>query len=123
MVMKKQDTARYRIIADSGGNSYRFFCDLSGMAVCTTTPIYGSTQDEELQTAWETEGKQHFNRCVKCGKWISDPMYNADTLQCVECSPWEEKPNFCKHCGIRILTSAQYCPSCGTKLRYSEVER
>ena len=122
MAMKKQDTAKYRIIADSGGSSYRFFCELSGMAVCTTTPINGNTQEEELQIAWETEGKQHFNRCTRCGKWISDPMYNADTLQCVECSPWEEKPNFCSHCGKRIIISARFCPSCGTKLRYREVE-
>ena len=122
MTMKWQETARYRIIADLGGNNYRFFCDISGMALCTTSPIHGNTQEEELQTAWETEGKRHFNRCGKCGRWVSDPMYNADTLQCVDCAPWEEKPNFCSHCGKRILVSACFCPSCGTKLRYREVE-
>ena len=122
MAIKKQETAGYRIVADSAGSSYRFFCDLSGMAVCTTTPINGRTQEDALQTAWETEGKQHFNRCTCCGKWVSDPMYNADTLQCVDCSPWEDKPNYCSHCGKRILTSARFCSSCGSKLRYREVE-
>ncbi|MBP3921953.1 MAG: hypothetical protein J6D27_03200 [Ruminiclostridium sp.] len=39
--MAKNDhvTAKYKIIADSGGNRYRFFCDVSGIAVCTTKPI------------------------------------------------------------------------------------
>ena len=122
MTTKSQETARYRIIADSGGNRYRFFCDVSGMVLCTTNTIHGNTQEEELLTAWETEGRRHFNRCGKCSRWVSDPMYNADTLQCVDCAPWEGKPNFCSHCGKRILVSARFCPSCGTKLRYKEVE-
>ena len=121
MAMKDHATAKYRVIADSGGSRYRFFCDVSGMALCTTKPIRGNTQEEELKTAWETEGRQHFNRCAKCGKWVSDPMYNADTLQCVDCAPWQEKPNYCSHCGIAISLSDRYCNACGTRLRYGEV--
>ena len=74
MAMNDHATAKYRIIADSGGSRYRFFCDVSGMVLCTTKPVRGDTQEEELKMAWETEGKQHFNRCAKCGKWVSDPM-------------------------------------------------
>ena len=121
MAMKDHATAKYRVIADSGGSRYRFFCDVSGMALCTTKPIRGNTQEEELKTAWETEGRQHFNRCAKCGKWVSDPMYNADTLQCVDCAPWQEKPNYCSHCGKPISHSTRYCSACGTRLRYGEV--
>ena len=117
MAMKDRATAKYRVIADSGGSRYRFFCDVSGMALCTTDPIRGDTQEEELKTAWETEGRQHFNRCSKCGKWVSDPMYNADMLQCVDCAPWQEKPN----CGIAIAPSDRYCTACGAHLRYGEV--
>ncbi len=121
MAMKDHATAKYRVIADSGGSRYRFFCDVSGMALCTTKPIRGNTQEEELKTAWETEGRQHFNRCGKCGKWVSDPMYNADMLRCVDCAPWQEKPNYCSHCGIAISPSDRYCNACGTRLRYGEV--
>ena len=121
MAMKEHATAKYRVIADSGGSRYRFFCDVSGMALCTTSPVRGNTQAEELKTAWETEGKQHFNRCSKCGKWVSDPMYNADMLQCVDCAPWQERPKYCSHCGKQIEPSARYCDVCGTRLRYGEV--
>lgn len=121
MAMKDHATAKYRVIADSGGSRYRFFCDVSGMALCTTKPIRGNTQEEELKTAWETEGRQHFNRCGKCGKWVSDPMYNADMLRCVDCAPWQEKPNYCSHCGIAFSPSDRYCNACGTRLRYGEV--
>ena len=121
MAMKDHATAKYRVIADSGGSRYRFFCDVSGMVLCTTKPIRGNTQEEELKTAWETEGRQHFNRCSKCGKWVGDPMYNADTLQCVDCAPWQEKPNYCSHCGKPISHSTRYCSACGTRLRYGEV--
>lgn len=122
MAMKDDHmTAKYRVIADSGGSRYRFFCDVSGMALCTTGPIRGDTQEEELKIAWETEGRQHFNRCSKCGKWVSDPMYNADMLQCVDCAPWQKKPNYCSHCGIPIAPFDRYCNACGTRLRYGEV--
>jgi len=121
MAMNDHATAKYRIIADSGGSRYRFFCDVSGMVLCTTKPVRGDTQEEELKMAWETEGKQHFNRCAKCGKWVSDPMYNADMLQCVDCAPWQEKPNYCTHCGKKISGTDRFCEACGTRLRYGEV--
>lgn len=121
MAAKDHATAKYRVIADSGGSRYRFFCDVSGMALCTTNPIRGDTQEEELKTAWESEGKQHFNLCSKCGKWVSDPMFNADMLQCVDCAPWQDTPNYCTHCGKRIPPSARYCNACGVRLRYGEV--
>ena len=114
MAMKEHATAKYRIIADSGGSRYRFFCDVSGMVLCTTKPVRGDTQEEELKMAWESEGKHHFNRCAKCGKWVSDPMYNADMLQCVDCAPWQEKPNYCIHCGKKISSAERICNACGT---------
>lgn len=121
MAMNDHKTARYRIIADAGGNRYRFYCDASGMAVCTTKPIRADTREEELRLAWETEGRQYFNRCTKCGRWISDKMYNADVLQCVDCAPWQNKPNYCAHCGEKITDSDVFCRKCGVRLRYGEV--
>lgn len=121
--MAKNDhaTARYRIIADSGGSRYRFFCDASGMALCTTGPIRGETQEEELRLAWEFEGKAYFNRCARCGRWVGDPMFNADMLQCVDCAPWQEKPDYCIRCGKKTTAADRFCNACGARLRYGEV--
>ena len=121
MKAKDRSTAGYRVITDSGGSRYRFYCDASGMALCTTSPIRKDTQEEELQTAWETEGKRHFNWCSQCGRWVSDPMYNADTLHCVDCTPWQRKPNYCTRCGRQIPAGDLCCRTCGTSLRYGEV--
>ncbi|MBQ9989398.1 MAG: zinc-ribbon domain-containing protein [Lachnospiraceae bacterium] len=116
----KSNTARYRIITDTGGNKYRFFCALSGAAICTTKPVCGDTQEEELKIAWE-EGKQYFNHCHKCGNWVGDAMYNADVFQCVACAPWEARPEFCSQCGTKISPGDTFCKECGSRLRYMEV--
>ena len=48
-------------------------------------------------------------------------MYNADVMHCVDCTPWENKPKFCPHCGIKVGISDNYCRKCGIKLEYREV--
>lgn len=121
MTDNAKKTAPYKIITDAGGNKYRFFCALSGAAMCTTKLIRADTQEEELQIAWETEGRQHFNFCHKCGSWVSTVMYNADVLECVDCAPWEERPAYCSHCGEKIPSSDTYCRKCGLRLQYREV--
>ncbi len=112
MAGKDHATAKYRVIADSGGSRYRFFCDASGMMLCTTGPVRGATQEEELRLAWEKEGRRYFNRCAKCGRWVGDPMFNADLLQCVDCAPWQSSPNFCSRCGRRIPEPDRRCGAC-----------
>ena len=116
--MKGNPTARYKIITDTGGNRYQFFCDLSGAHVCTTQPIRADTPGEELTQAWESQGKAEFNHCKKCGKWVSDVMYNADVHECVECAPWQEAPNYCPQCGKKLYGLERFCLSCGAKLLY-----
>lgn len=111
-------TAKYNAIADVGGLRFQFFCDLSGAHVCTTEIIRANTPEKALEIAWETEGKQKFNHCEKCGKWISDAMYNAEVHECVECAPWENYPLYCPQCGNRIFDIERYCPKCGAPLRY-----
>lgn len=120
MAYRGNKTAGYKIIADSGGSRYRFFCYVSGMVLCTTQPVRADTLEKELTLAWEGEGKAHFNRCKKCGRWICDVMYNADTGECVDCSVWEERPNYCAHCGEPITAKEVYCTECGARLRYGE---
>ena len=121
MAVHKNKTASYKTIADVGGTRYRFFCDLSGMAVCTTKPIRADTPEEELQLAWKNEGRQQFNQCHKCGRWVCDALYNADVLECVACAPWENIPSFCPHCGEKSPPDDTFCRKCGKKLQYGEV--
>ncbi len=114
--MSRHTTAKYQIIADSGGNRYRFFCDASDMALCTTGRIRADTQAEELRIAWESEGKHHFNLCAKCGRWVSDAMYNADTLQCVDCTPWQKRNNYCIRCGTPLTDGQLTCRICSKEV-------
>lgn len=110
--------APYKMIADAEGNCYCFFCELSGMVVCITEPICSETSEEEAFVAWKRGGIQYFNQCQKCGKWVSNSMYNPDTLKCVLCSPWEDYPTYCPYCGAAVRHNNEYCYKCGYKLQY-----
>lgn len=118
MENKRRMTANYKIVMDAGGNRYQFFCELSGAHVHTTKPIRADTPEQALEIAWETEGKEQFNYCKKCGKWVSSIMYNADVCECVKCAPWENYPLYCPQCGKKIFDTKRFCPHCGTLLRY-----
>lgn len=80
-------TATYRVLQDSGGMRFRFFCEVSGAAICTTAPAQPQPINAALDKAWLSEGREHFSLCHRCGRWVSDLMYNPNTLQCVDCSP------------------------------------
>ncbi len=118
MENKKPDVASYKIIKEVSGNRFRFFCEASGGAVCTTNPIRAETHEDALRVAWESVGRAYFNKCAKCGKWVCNVMTNADTLECVDCSPWEEPPKYCPSCGKKISLTSLYCSECGVKLMY-----
>ncbi|MBQ7792875.1 MAG: zinc-ribbon domain-containing protein [Clostridia bacterium] len=118
MEQNRHKTARYKVISDTGGVRFKFYCEASGAAVCITKQCYPAETEEELLQAWETEGKQQFNRCHKCGRWICNAMYNADTLECVDCSPWEEHPRYCPHCGSKVKSADVFCNRCGVRLMY-----
>ncbi len=120
MESRKVKTAKYKIIADSGGSRYRFFCEASGAAVYTTPPVRADTQEQALLLAWE-KAKRQFNHCPRCDRFVSDTMYNADVCECVDCAPWESKPNYCKRCGEEIPRSNIFCTKCGLRARYGEV--
>lgn len=117
--MPERKTATHKVLADGGGYRFMFYCDLSGAHVCTTKEIYyGNTQEEALMSAWQSEGRSHFNQCRKCGKWVSLAMYNVDVLECVECAPFEAEAKFCKNCGAKIEEPKKPCPTCGKPLAY-----
>ena len=117
--MGERKTALYKMISEPNGNRYRFYCDASGALACTTKEAYkADTPEQELQIAWEKEGREVFNQCHKCGKYVIDAMYNAEVLECVQCAPYEMVPNYCKTCGAKIENPSRKCPACGNLLVY-----
>lgn len=114
-------TASYRVIADSGGNRYCFVCELTGALFYTNERYLAEDPQQELQRAWEAEGRKHFNRCHKCGRWVVDAGYNPIVLECVECAPFEYEARYCKSCGVRVRDGSRKCPSCGNSLYYKGV--
>ena len=117
--MPENRTAKHKVVTDGGGYRFIFYCDVSDAHVYTTSQIYqGDSEEAALLAAWQAEGREHFNRCHKCGKWVIDAVYNAEVLECVECAPYEAEPKYCKNCGIKIEEPVKVCPSCGGKLIY-----
>ncbi len=82
MTTERRKSAAYKIIPSQGGNRYSFFCELSGMLVCTTGTYYADNPEAELSAAWEAEGKKNFNFCHMCGRWVDSIVYNPDMLVC-----------------------------------------
>lgn len=115
---ERRKNATYKIVADAGGNRYKFYCDVSGAFVCTTMPYTADTPEEELRLAWENEGKAHFNHCHKCGKWVIDVVYNPDVFECTDCAPFEHEIGYCKFCGAKVDADVRFCPACSKKLHY-----
>ena len=112
-------TAKYKILPDADGAvRVQFFCDLSGALACTTEPIHADTPEQALEIAWKTAGKKEFNHCAKCGRYVSDVMFNAEVHECVKCAPWENYPLYCHQCGKKITEVTKLCPKCGVLLRY-----
>jgi len=120
--MEKHKTAVYKVIEKDGGRCYRFFCEASGMAMVTTGVYRGVPAADEAEFVWTREGREHFNLCHKCGKWVCDAMYNADVMHCVDCTPWENKPHYCSHCGTKADIADIFCRKCGKKLQYRGVD-
>ena len=116
----KDTTAQYKLTLDNDGKyRYRFFCDLSGALEYISKPVSKGSSEKELQKVWISEAKEHFNYCKKCGRWVNTVMFNADVLECVACAPWEDTPNFCPHCGKKVVGSENDCTYCGKPLRYN----
>ncbi len=119
MEKKQLKTAPYKIEEEtSSGRVFRFFCEISGAAVHSTKPVKADSEADALRLAWENEGKQHFNLCHTCKKLVCDAMYNPDVFNCVDCSPWEDPPNFCPKCGTQIPQGDTFCRKCGIRLMY-----
>ena len=123
MAVSEKRMPPYKIVSSPGGYVCQFFCDLSGALVYTSKPLNSSQPEHELQYVWEHEGRPHFNHCQCCGKWVMDAMYNADVLECVACSPWEEAPAYCSQCGEKVTAEISRCPRCHARLQYGREDR
>ena len=55
---KEKTIATYKIVADAGGNIYKFYCDLSGALVCTTKPYKADTPPKK---SYSLRGKTKAN--------------------------------------------------------------
>lgn len=115
-VINSNITADYKIKYEENGHRYQFLCGLSGAVACTTKLFDTEISENELLEAWETEGRECFNKCHKCGKWVIDAMYNVDMLECVDCAPWQEEPLYCSNCGEAVDTCESICSKCGKPL-------
>ena len=119
-------TAAYRCVIEPGGERiFRFYCDISGELRCVTRPVRAETEEEALTIAWETEGKLAFDRCRKCGRYVSSAMFNINAGQCMDCAPWEDEyPAFCHRCGVKLKEpDASFCSNCGARLQVGGTER
>ena len=117
-------TATYKSIADAGGGRVlRFYCDISGELLYTSPPIRAETEEQARSEAW-AEGRKRFCRCRNCGRWVSNLMFNPHTEQCVDCTPWEDLPFYCRQCGAKLARDVypDRCPRCGALLLGVEEE-
>lgn len=116
--MTEHTTADYRTVADGGGTRYRFYCQVSGALACTTKPYPGEDAKAELRDAWESEGKNCFNLCHRCGRWVVDAVYNPEVFECTDCATFEHETRYCKSCGKKVDADVRFCPFCKSKLHY-----
>ena len=117
--MSSKETATYKTVLETDGERFLFFCDMTGAHACTTKKVYRDDGSRTALTlAWSQEGQSFFNLCHKCKKWVMDAAYNAEVLECIECAPYECKPNFCKSCGAKIEGEALKCSTCKKPLFY-----
>ena len=94
------------------GKRCTFFCELTGVRVCTTEPVYGKDPHRALQIA-QGKAKTHFNRCPGCGRWVCDNAFNMDEGKCVECAPFTRQPIYCTQCGAMLKADSCCCLRCG----------
>lgn len=117
----KRKAARYKVVEEKEGSVFTFFCDLSGAAFWKSEPISAESPEARYAIAWN-EAKKHINACQRCGNNVIDALYNVDTLQCVKCSPWHQRPVYCSNCGQRLTEADSYCRACGRHITEEGVD-
>lgn len=119
---EKQRVPAYKTAREGDGVRYKFLCELSEAAVCTTEAYEAPTVEEGALLAWEKEGRSHFNYCKRCSRYVSDAMFNVEVLECVACAPYEAEARYCKSCGAKVSDPKRPCSECQRPLVYSGKE-
>ena len=78
--------APFRIRQTPTGFRITFYCNLTTLAVHSCEFSAGSNEQESYETA-AREARPYFNRCPRCGRWVSDVAYNLDETLCILCAP------------------------------------
>lgn len=120
--MDKNTTAAYHKTPEKTGNRYHFRCAVTGAQFSTVQTYQAATPRQEPLLAWQTEGRNHFNQCQRCGRWVFDVAYNPEVLECIACAPFECEARYCKFCGARVPAERRTCPTCGRPLYYEGVD-
>ncbi len=89
-------TRRYCEDSAGGHLQFTFYCDLCHRAY--TAPGVEAPSEQGLFQKWKLQkaymgafdeaqenAKEHFNRCVKCERWVCDEDFSPDYGLCVEC--------------------------------------
>ncbi len=78
-------TAKYIMTSEDGYFRFKFCC-----GICENTFVTGrisaASADEAFKLA-ANEGRNHFNRCYQCKRWVCDWHYNEDEMVCEDCAP------------------------------------
>jgi hypothetical protein len=116
-------TQRYQTIKTSKGFQFLFFCDLCDYSV-KTPEFTGASFSDALSQA-QAYAKQYLNMCHTCSKWICDEHYNEDEMNCIICTPKQNRlrPHVsimtqkkCQQCGHWNENGDCFCQNCGNKL-------
>jgi len=78
-------TPKYAMNEENGKYRFTFFCELSGESY--TTPAIAADSIEKALELARNDARPHFNRCMRCQRWICDAAYNEDEMMCLSCAP------------------------------------
>jgi len=94
--MAETFTKRYSHDSTEGHLQFTFYCDICHREY--TAPAVEMPGKESLFQSWmwqkaykaafyeaQEDAMEHFNRCVKCKRWVCDEDFSPDFGLCVEC--------------------------------------
>lgn len=102
-------TAKCRTVHDGVGFRLTFFCEICGSGY--TTPLFLCNTPQEALRLGEQDARLHFNRCLRCHRWVCDEHFNENRLMCTDCVP-----RICARCNSPVSKGSTFCSVCGAPL-------
>ena len=89
-------TRRYSEEREEGSMRFTFYCDICrgayvapAIQMARTRGLFQKSRERRAcRTAFDeaqVSAKEHFNRCVQCGRWVCDEDFRPDYGLCVAC--------------------------------------